>query len=167
MARGWRKSSPKLTKNQPPSPTFLFSIVSLFFPLLSRTFSHQHSHHHLSHYNLLHNQTPNHLTWWLHHLSLSLSLSPLCKTLLPLCHHDPSSIRISISRNYLVQKLSSFPTAAGATTFSSTTPTVSFPSPLKAYAFSFSSCNQHQPLTSPPPVTSCVTSQAANSFHTR
>jgi hypothetical protein len=72
MARGWRKSSPKLTKNQPPSPTFLFSVVSLFFPLLSRTFSHQHSHHHLSHYNLLHNQTPNHLTWWLHHLSLSL-----------------------------------------------------------------------------------------------
>ena len=124
MARGWRKSSPKLTKYQPPSPTFLFSVVSLFFPLLSRTFSHQHSHHHLSHYNLLHNQTPNHLTWWLHHLSLSLS--PLCKTLLPLCHHDPSSS--NISRNYLVQKLSSFPTAAGATTFSSTTPTVSFPS---------------------------------------
>jgi len=73
MARGWRKLSPKLTKNQPPSPTFLFSVVSLFFPLLSRTFSHQHSYHHLSHYNLLHNQTPNHLTWWLHHLSLSLS----------------------------------------------------------------------------------------------
>jgi len=73
MARGWRKLSPKLTKNQPPSPTFLFSVVSLFFPLLSRTFNHQHSYHHLSHYNLLHNQTPNHLTWWLHHLSLSLS----------------------------------------------------------------------------------------------
>ena len=65
-----RKSTLKLTKNQPFSHVFIFFCVLL----LNRTFSHHHSHHRLSHHNLHHNQTPNNLTWWLHHLSLSLSL---------------------------------------------------------------------------------------------
>jgi len=69
MFGGRRKSSVKLTKNQPFSPVFIF----FCFLLLSRTFDRHHSHHRPSHYVLHHNQTLNNLTWWLHHLSLSLS----------------------------------------------------------------------------------------------
>jgi len=104
MVWGGGESSPKLTKNQPPSTVFLCRL-SLFF-LLNRTFGHHHSHHLLSHYSLHHNQTHNHLTWWSHCFSLSFSL--LYKTLIPLYHCDPNSS----SGNHLVQELSSFPTAA-------------------------------------------------------
>jgi len=68
MFGGRRKSSVKLTKNQPFSPVFIF----FCFLLLSRTFDRHHSHHRPSHYILHHSQTLNNLTWWLHHPSLSL-----------------------------------------------------------------------------------------------
>ena len=70
MFGGRRKLSVKLTKNQPFSHVFIF----FCFLLLSCTFGRHYSRHRLSHYNMHHNQTPNDLTWWLHHLSLSLSL---------------------------------------------------------------------------------------------
>jgi len=68
MFGGRRKSSVKLTKNQPFSLVFIF----FCFLLLNRTFGRHHSHHRPSHYVLHHSQTLNNLTWWLHHLSLSL-----------------------------------------------------------------------------------------------
>ena len=120
MFGGRRKSSVKLTKNQPFSPVFIF----FCFLLLSHTFGHHHhSHHRPSHYNLHHIQTPSNLAWWLHHLSLSLSSSLPCETLSPLYHRDSSS-----SNNHSFQRFPPLPAAVEATTLSSSTPTVSNPS---------------------------------------
>jgi len=101
-----------LTKNQPFSLVFIF----FCFLLLSRTFGRHHSHHRPSHYILYHSQTLNNLTWWLHHLSLSL----FCETFFPLYHCDPSS-----SSNHPFQRLPPLPGAVEATTLSSSTPTAS------------------------------------------
>ena len=117
MFRGRRKSSVKLTKNQPFSPVFIFFCFLLF----SINFGRHHSHHRPSHYVLHHNQTLNNLTWWLHHLSLSLSL--LYETLFPLYHRDSSS-----SSNHPFQRLPPLPAVVEATTLSSSTPTASNPS---------------------------------------
>jgi len=117
MFRGRRKSSVKLTKNQPFSPVFIFFCFLLF----SINFGRHHSHHRPSHYVLHHSQTLNNLTWWLH--NHSLSLSPLCETLFPLYHRDSSS-----SSNHPFQRLPPLPAALEGTTLSSSTPTASNPS---------------------------------------
>jgi len=104
-----KKIDLKLTKNQPPSPVFLFFAVCLFFLLVSRAFSHHHSQHHIYHQNIHHKKTPN-------HLSLSLFF---CKALL-LYYCDPSN---NCSNDHLVQRLSSFPLEVGASNLPSATPT--------------------------------------------
>jgi len=116
----WRekKIECKVDKNQPFSPIFIF----FCFLLLNHTFGHHHSHHRLSHYNLHHIQTLNILTWWLHHFSLSLSLSSL-RNSFPSHHRDPSC-----SSNHPFQRLPPLPATAEATILSSSTPTVSNPS---------------------------------------
>ena len=90
MFGGRRKSSVKLTKNQPFSPVFIF----FCFLLLSRTFDRHHSHHRPSHYVLHHNQTLNNLTWWLHHLSL------LYETLFPLTTATPAAAATTLSSGF-------------------------------------------------------------------
>ena len=121
MFGGRRKSSVKLTKNQPFSPVFIF----FCFLLLSRTFGRHHSHHRPSQHILHHSPTLNNLTWWLHHLSLSLSLSLSlpCETLFHLYHRDSNS-----SSNHYFPRFPPLPAAAEAATLSSSTPTVSNPS---------------------------------------
>ena len=117
MFGGRRKSSVKLTKNQPFSPVFIF----FCFLLLSRAFDRHHSHHRPSQHILHHSPTLNNLTWWLDHLSLSLSFP--CETLFHLYHRDSSS-----SSNHSFQRFPPLPAATEATTLSSSTPTVSNPS---------------------------------------
>jgi len=112
MVWGRRKSRSWQKINLSP----LFLIIFCFL-LLSRTFGRHYSRHRLSHYNFHHNQTPNNLTWWLHHLPPSLS--SLRKSF-PLHHHGSSS-----NSNHPLQRLPPLPAAVEATTLSSSAPTAS------------------------------------------
>ena len=114
MLGGGRKSSVKLTKNQP------FSLVSIFFCflLLSRTFGRHYSRHRTSHHYLHHNQTLQQ-PYVVVAPPLPLSLFS-AKIFFPLRHHDSNS-----SSDHPFQRLPPLPAVVEAATLSSSAPTTS------------------------------------------
>jgi len=114
MLGGGRKSSVKLTKNQP------FSLVSIFFCflLLSRTFGRHYSRHRTSHHYLHHNQTLQQ-PYVVVAPPLPLSLFS-AKIFFPLRHRDSNS-----SSDHPFQRLPPLPAVVEAATLSSSAPTAS------------------------------------------
>jgi len=65
----------KVNKQSASPPPFLLSpwtFSSLSLSLSIMAFDHHHSYHWFDHHHLHYKSLPEHLTWWVHHLSLSL-----------------------------------------------------------------------------------------------
>jgi len=101
MARAWRNLGPTLAKNQPLPPRFYYH-HEFFSSLSIVAIGYHHPHHRFVHHHLHYKKLSDHLTWWLHHLSLFfanfLPFLPSLSLALPLIRSQPSPFPPSASR---------------------------------------------------------------------